>query len=112
MVASTASAVNKARRFFVRTEKAVQYRVPEDAQSALEFADRSIEQYDRSILPEAEAALEAAEVAYKVGQIDFNALLTAQTDLLDIRLERLDLLRRYHQTRAALTELYGAPDER
>lgn len=83
-----------------------------DAQSMLALAYESIQQYDISIVPEAEAALQAAEVAYEVGQIDFNALLTAQSDLYDIHLERLDLLRKYNQTRAALAELHGLPYKR
>jgi outer membrane protein TolC len=84
----------------------------EDAQSMLALSNESIQRYDTSIMPEAEAALHAAEVAYEVGQIDFNALLAAQSDLFDIRIERLDLLRKYNQTRAALAELHGSLNER
>jgi cobalt-zinc-cadmium efflux system outer membrane protein len=83
-----------------------------DAQSNLLVALESIHRYDESILPEAEAAVEAAEVAYEVGKVDFNSLLTAQSDAFEIRLEHLDLVRQYHQTRAALAELSGISYER
>jgi len=82
-----------------------------DAQAALTLARESIQQYDTALLPEAEAALSASELAYEVGQTDFDALLAAQRDLLEIRLERLDLLRQYHQTKAVLAELIGTPKE-
>ncbi len=83
-----------------------------DARSNLEFIIESLKSYDDSIVPEAQAALEAAEVAYEVGQIDFNALLAAQSDLFEIQIERLDLLRQYHQTRAKMAELAGTINER
>jgi len=78
----------------------------------MEFAAASIRQYDRAIIPDTETALQATEAAYEVGRLDFNTLLTAQTDLLESRLERLDLLRQYHQSRAILAELNGVPYER
>lgn len=84
----------------------------DDAISNLSLIDASIEKYDNSLLPEAQAALEAAGVAYEVGEIDFNALLTAQTDAFEIRLERLDLLRQFHKTTALLAELAGSKQEK
>ena len=84
----------------------------DDALSNLKLLKASIDKYENSLLPEAQAALEAAEVAYEVGEIDFNALLTAQTDAFDIRLERLDLLRQYHKTISLLAELAGSKQER
>lgn len=80
--------------------------------SYLDFAYESTREYSNSIIPESEIALEAAEKAYETGQVDFDALITAQTDLLDIRLEYLDLLRQYNQTKAVLQELVGVPYER
>ncbi|MBU8934847.1 MAG: TolC family protein [candidate division Zixibacteria bacterium] len=67
-------------------------------------------QYDRSILPQALAASEAAQVAYEVGRVDFNGFLSAQLDVMNIELERLELLKQYHQRTAALSEL--APDSK
>jgi len=84
----------------------------EDGQSKKQLALESLNRYDRTIIPEARAALEAAEVAYEVGDVDFNALLAAQSDLYEIRLERLDHLRRYHHARAALVEISGESHER
>jgi cobalt-zinc-cadmium resistance protein CzcA len=80
--------------------------------SYLDFAFKSAEEYANSIIPESEIALEAAVKAYEVGQIDFDALLAAQSDLLEIRLEYLDLLRQFNQTVAVLKELVGVPYER
>ncbi len=76
-----------------------------DTQSALKTAMASIDRYDNSILPQATAAFEAARVAYEVGQVDFNALLTAQLDLLEIELERIQLIKIYYQKQAYLYEL-------
>ncbi|UCD62950.1 MAG: TolC family protein [Candidatus Zixiibacteriota bacterium] len=72
----------------------------------------SLEKYDRAILPQARAGFEAAEIAYEVGRIDFNALLSAEMELLDVQLERLELLNRINQTRAQLAELAGQNYER
>ncbi|UCG62548.1 MAG: TolC family protein [Candidatus Zixiibacteriota bacterium] len=83
-----------------------------DAASSLSTILESIDKYDSSLVPEAQAAVEAAEVAYEVGEVDFDALLTAQSDAFEIRLERLDLLRQYHQTLADLNELTGNSNER
>jgi outer membrane protein TolC len=80
--------------------------------SYLDFAFKSAEEYSNSIIPESEIALEAAVKAYEVGQIDFDALLAAQSDLLEVRLEYLDLLRQFNQTKAVLKELAGVSYER
>jgi outer membrane protein TolC len=80
--------------------------------SYLDFTFRSADEYANSIIPEAEIALEAAVTAYEVGQIDFDALLAAQIDLVEIRLEFLDLLRQFNQTVAVLKELAGVSYER
>lgn len=76
-----------------------------DIRLALQSLKGRVEQYDHSILPQARAAGEAAQVAYEVGQVDFNGFLSAQLDVMDIELERLELLRQYHQQAAVLHEL-------
>jgi len=78
-----------------------------EAQSRLELELANLKEYDTSILPESRAAVDAAEVAYEVGQVDFNDLLSALTDLFEIKLERLNLLKQFHQSVAALNELAG-----
>lgn len=83
-----------------------------EVQSRLNFELESLREYDLTIIPEARAAAKAAEVAYEVGQVDFNALLAAQTDLFEIKLERLGLLKQYHQSLAILVELTGSSNER
>jgi len=83
-----------------------------DQAGQLRTVRESFIQYDVVILPQAEAAFEAARVAYEVGQVDYNALIAAQLELLDIELERLSLLKDYHVTLAALKELAGDGFER
>jgi outer membrane protein TolC len=73
--------------------------------SQLNLARESLHRYDGSIVPESRAALEAAHVAYEVDEVDFDGLLTAHSDALEVRLERLNLLREYHRAKAALVEL-------
>ena len=80
--------------------------------SQLDTELKSIREYDSSIIPEANAAAESAEIAYEVGQVDFNALLAAQKELFEIRLERLNLIKQFHQSKAALTEIAGTSYER
>ena len=84
----------------------------DDALLSLSVTLSSLKEYDSSLIPQASAAVEAAEAAYEVGQVDFNALLSAQSDAFEVRIERLDLLRQYHKTKAALAELTGGTLER
>jgi outer membrane protein TolC len=72
---------------------------------ALQSLRKRIEQYELTILPQARAAGEAAQVAYEVGQVDFNGFLSAQLDVMNVELERLELLKQYHQQKAVLREL-------
>ncbi len=76
-----------------------------DVSLALRSLRERTEQYETIILPQAEAARKAALVAYEVGRVDFNGLLSAQLDVMNIELERLELLKQYHQKTAALSEL-------
>jgi outer membrane protein TolC len=73
---------------------------------------QSISEYDNSILPESRALVDAAQIAYEVGQIDFVAYLNAQKNLFEIKLERLNLLKQYHLSRARFAEIIGTIDER
>jgi cobalt-zinc-cadmium efflux system outer membrane protein len=79
------------------------------ADSRLELGTirESLAFYDSAILPQARAAFEAAQVAYEVGQVDFNALLGAQTELLQVELERLNNIKEYYQNHARLMEIIG-----
>jgi outer membrane protein TolC len=83
-----------------------------DCRFSLARLIESIELYDEEVLPQVRAALEAAEVAYEVGQVDFDGLLSVQLELLEVELERIDLLRQYHQKVAEASELIGIADER
>ncbi len=72
---------------------------------ALQSLSKRAEQYELAILPQAQAAVEAARVAYEVGQVDFNGYLSAHLDAMNVELERLALVKQYHQRSAALREL-------
>ncbi len=74
---------------------------------ALKTTSENAAQYHNSIRPQAQAAYEAAKVAYENGQVDFNTLLSAQLDLLDIELEELTLTKQFGQKLAELNELTG-----
>jgi outer membrane protein, heavy metal efflux system len=74
---------------------------------ALKTTSENVAQYHNSIRPQAQAAYEAAKVAYENGQVDFNTLLSAQLDLLDIELEELTLTKQFGQKLAELNELTG-----
>jgi len=67
----------------------------------------SLEQYNNNIIHQARAAYDAARTSYEVGEIDFNDLLSAQLDLLEIELERAELLKNYWQKYAEYSELSG-----
>ena len=79
-----------------------------DIETALQTYRSSLGQYDSAIIPQAQAGFETAQIAYEVGQVDFDALLSSQLELLEIELERLNLLKLYHQKTAELDELLGS----
>lgn len=83
-----------------------------DARLTLERLAESLDSYDRAILPQARAGFEASEIAYEVAKIDFDALLSTQMQLLDVELERLELIYQINQTFAMLHELTGNHEER
>lgn len=70
------------------------------------MADRT-RHFQVSIIPLTEAAYNSAHVAYEVGQIDFQSLLEDQIDVYESKLEHLELVKEYHQTKAYLDELIG-----
>ncbi len=82
-----------------------------DIELVLRSVRERTEQYEIAILPQARAASEAAQVAYEVGQVDFNGLLSAQLDVMNVELERLVLLKQYYQQTAALRELASDAQE-
>jgi len=82
-----------------------------DIESALQSVRERADQYDRAILPQAQATGDAAQVAYEVGQVDFNGFLSAQLEVMNVELERLELLKQYHQQKAALRQLVANSQE-
>ena len=82
-----------------------------DIKLALQSLRERADQYDRAILPQAQATGEAAQVAYEVGQVDFNGFLSAQLEVMNVELERLELLKQYHQQTAALRQLVANSQE-
>lgn len=91
-------------------QRAVELNVREEFESAVLEINRTLqtlELYDSDVLPQAKAAFEAAKIAYEVGDVDFNALLSAHLELLEIEIERTELLRMFHDTKAIINELKG-----
>lgn len=84
----------------------------DDARQTYRTTRQSLDRYNMDILPQARATFEAAEIAYEVGKIDFNALLSAQLELLDIELERLELIKQAHRTLALIDELAGNREDK
>jgi len=105
--AASARAALSAARHERRATADLLIRQLSDARLALRTISAAVAQYDHEIIPQATAAFETARVAYEVDRVDFNALLSAQSDLLNIELERLELVKQYHQTQARVEELLG-----
>lgn len=63
--------------------------------------------YNGSILPRAEETLSAVLASYSVGRVDVDALVRAQTALLNVRIERAQRLRDRAVNRANLVALVG-----
>ncbi len=90
--------------------RSVELNVREQFDSAILEINRTLqtlELYDSDVLPQAKAAFEAAKIAYEVGEVDFNALLSAHLELLEIEIERTEILRMFHDTQAVINELKG-----
>ena len=103
---------NKAARFALNAaqseKKAVVNKIENslfNTRTVLNSLMERINQYDDSILPKGEAAAEAARVAYEVGQVDFNGYLQAHLALMDIQLERWQLVKQFFQQKAKLNEI-------
>jgi len=78
-----------------------------EAQSQLESLRQRTRHFIKSIIPLSEAAYNSGFVAYEVGQIDFESLLEDQMNLYESKLEHIELVKEYHQTKAYLDELTG-----
>lgn len=69
-----------------------------------------IDLYRQGVVPQASATLEAATSSYAVGKVDVEAMLSAETALINARLELYARLRDRAKTRAALAALAGSPE--
>lgn len=83
-----------------------------DSRISLERIKAGDRLYEDDILPQARAAFDAARIAYEVGRVDFNGLLSAQLELLEVKLEKLNLLLQYQLEFARLDELLAIEYER
>jgi cobalt-zinc-cadmium efflux system outer membrane protein len=61
------------------------------------------------ILPAAESAFEAATLGYQAGKFGFLEVLDAQRTLFEVRGQYLEALTNYHQARAEVERMIGAP---
>ncbi len=63
----------------------------------------------QKILPAATASFEATDLGYREGKFGFLAVLDAQRTLFDVKGRYLEALTAYHQARAEVERLIGAP---
>jgi len=63
------------------------------------------------ILPAAEQSFEAADLGYREGKFGFLEVLDAQRTLFEVRGQYIEALAAYHQAKAELERLIGAPLE-
>jgi len=82
-------------------------RMINDARNDLGAVRKQIARYENQIIPRADAAYQAAQVAYENGEVDFDGFLSTRKDLFEIEIERLELLKNFHQKKAELKEIIG-----
>lgn len=75
----------------------------------LQAASRSLKALEADILPQAERSFEAAQASYRGGQLDAMALLTAMSDLLNLRSERERAVARLLVASADVDRASGVP---
>ena len=73
----------------------------------LKDSNRKVELYAGTLLPKAKEMLQATEAAYQVGQVDFSALIEAQTQLLDFELVKERAVVELAQRQAELKMIMG-----
>ncbi|HEX2897277.1 MAG TPA: TolC family protein, partial [candidate division Zixibacteria bacterium] len=78
-----------------------------EAQLMLKSLAERKRHFQMNIIPLTEAAYSSAHVAYEVGQIDFQSLLEDQIKVYESKLEHIEIVKEYHQTKAYLDELIG-----
>ncbi|MDD3732894.1 MAG: TolC family protein [candidate division Zixibacteria bacterium] len=99
----------------VQQERALELQIEQlikDIREQLITIKASYQRYNEVIVPRTRAAFDAAGIAYEVGQIDFNALLSTQTEFLEVVLERLRLIYDFHNRLAEYRELTGEKNNR
>lgn len=79
------------------------------ATSDLRETARRVRLYERTLVPQAEAALGSVRGAYEVGQSSIAALLIAQNELLQLRLQLVAMLGEHEQQWAMLERLVARP---
>jgi len=78
-----------------------------EAQLMLKSLAERTRHFQMSIIPLSETAYNSAHVAYEVGQIDFQSLLEDQIKVYESKLDHIEIVKEYHQTKAYLDELIG-----
>jgi cobalt-zinc-cadmium efflux system outer membrane protein len=71
---------------------------------------QQVDYYEQGVIPQAFATLAAATASYAVGKVDVEAILSAETALINARLELYARFRDRAKTRAALAALAGSPE--
>jgi outer membrane protein, heavy metal efflux system len=79
----------------------------EDQLVAIHASDRILKIYDQGLIPEAENSMQAALAAYRVSKIDFQTLISAFVDLLNLQEEYYRELADHEIAAARLEQIIG-----
>jgi len=79
----------------------------EDQLIAIHTADRVLKIYSQGLIPQAESSMQAAMAAYRVSKVDFQTLISAFVDLLNVRQEYYRELADHEIAVARLEQIIG-----
>jgi outer membrane protein TolC len=71
--------------------------------------EKVISLYRQALIPQAEATLESARAAYRAGKVDFQTLLSAETDLLNLRQGYFRAIADHEKAIARIRQIVGDP---
>jgi len=107
-LAQATSELDQAQALRQQTLQAQQAEVARQYAAAQNAAEQ-LRILNQGLLPQAQAEYRSAVNAYQIGAVDFQALLAAFLDQLDLEMDRQDQLQAQAAARAALTALTGVP---
>jgi outer membrane protein TolC len=100
--------VDEARRAFDATGRSIESQLQEDYQMAA-TSSRLALLYRDTLLPQVRLALESSTASYQTGGVEFLAVLTNFSSVLDNEMRYFDELASFHIAASRLEEMTGAP---